>query len=127
MAGLDALLGTQERYRLSTWTNAARQYAAPEDADYMEHGARLQVTTWVAPAWQGYARKEWSGLLADYYAQKWNRFFNAIARNGFDQKKFEKQIYEWSNSWCRNITLPEPQQVDLFDEATEVVGIADKI
>lgn len=127
MAGLDALLATQERYRLSTWTNAARQYAAPEDADYMEHAARLQVTTWVAPAWQGYARKEWSGLLADYYAQKWNRFFNAIAREGFDQKAFEKEIYEWSNNWCRNITLPEPQQVDLFEEANYLVGIADKI
>lgn len=127
VAGLDALLATQQRYRLSTWTNAARQYAAPKDADYMEHGARLQVTTWVAPAWQGYARKEWSGLLADYYAQKWNRFFNAIAREGFDQKEFEREIYEWSNNWCRNVTLPEPQQVDIFAEATELVDIADGI
>ena len=127
VSSLDALLATQPRYRMSTWIEAARHYAAPEDADYMEHNARLQVTTWVAPAWQGYARKEWSGLLSDYYAEKWNRYFNAIARDGFSQERFEKQIYEWSNEWCRNHTLPEPQDVDLFDEAANLMEMIDAV
>lgn len=124
---LDALLHTQKSYRLSTWTEAARKYASQEDADYMATNARLQVTTWVAPAWQGYARKEWSGLLSDFYAKKWNLFFDAIAKPNFIQQKFENEIFNWSNKWCKEDTLSKPIDVDVFNSVKILMKLIDNL
>lgn len=94
MEGLDALLHTQQEYRLSDWVNQARAYVSENDRDYLEKNARLQITTWVAPNWQGYARKEWSGLVGDFYKTRWNRYFDEISKEGFEQKSFEKEIFD---------------------------------
>lgn len=92
MEGLDALLHTQQGYQLNNWVKQARAYVSEKDKDYLEKNARLQVTTWVAPYWQGYARKEWSGLVGDFYKTRWNIFFDEISKKEFNQKKSTKKF-----------------------------------
>ena len=90
---LDALLATDAAFLLGPWLRDARAWgadgagdcerdgAAIACADFYEFNARAQLTTWYpAPnetaliARDGdYARKHWSGLVADYYATRVER------------------------------------------------------
>lgn len=127
MLGLDALLHTQPQHRLSRWTAAARSYAAPADADYMERNARLQLTTWVAPHWQGYARKEWSGLVGDFYRRRWQLFFDRLSVPVFSEQAFAAEVFNWSNAWCGLTSLPEPAPCTPEDQTRSLLRLIDQL
>lgn len=127
MEGLDALLHTQQEYRLSDWVNQARAYVSENDRDYLEKNARLQITTWVAPNWQGYARKEWSGLVGDFYKTRWNRYFDEISKEGFEQKSFEKDIFDWSNNWCCNTDIYHSYSCNLIEQTKLLLEMIEQL
>ncbi len=84
---LDAVLSTDENFRLSTWIAAARatvDVPGPEGeaiADFLEYEARNQVTLW-GPAGQisDYASKSWSGLVSTYYLPRWQMFVDYLLK-----------------------------------------------
>ncbi|KAF9448419.1 glycoside hydrolase family 89 protein [Macrolepiota fuliginosa MF-IS2] len=79
LADLDALLGTNENFLLSTWISDARQWAhGSQDASYvryLEYNARDQITLW-GPDGEinDYASKAWAGLVGTYYLPRWEAF-----------------------------------------------------
>jgi len=112
LQALDELLSALPEYRLSTWIAAARRWGRDAgSADLYEHNARMQVTVWGGPVLHDYARKEWSGLTAGFYAERWRRFFDELRRamktGGFDAAAWDKSIAEWELSWTRRTDLQE--------------------
>ncbi|WP_145906878.1 alpha-N-acetylglucosaminidase [Kitasatospora viridis] len=82
---LERLLATDPRFLLGRWTAAARGWAAdPAEADRLEYDARSLLTTWGGrgPSELGplhdYANREWSGLVADVYAPRWDAYFRSL-------------------------------------------------
>lgn len=127
MTALDELLHTQPQHRLARWISNARSYAGRRDRGYMEKNARLQVTTWVSPYWQGYARKEWSGLVGDFHRRRWNLFFDSLSSPKFDQEVFNKEVFDWSNRWCESTVLPNVREVQPVEASSEILRIVDRM
>lgn len=118
MALQDRLLATMPQFRLGTWTEAARRAAAtPDLADAMERDARRLISTWGSrqASEQGrlhdYGHREWQGLIADLYAPRWRRWFDArLASWGADTLPaidFYALDAEWVDSHRRY--SPEPE------------------
>lgn len=85
---VDALLATNENFRLGHWTERARNMASEvnstteSDRDWLEMNARLLITTWGdkdnsdKSGLRDYSYRQWQGLLKDYYYPRWKYFFN---------------------------------------------------
>ncbi|TGJ79776.1 hypothetical protein E0Z10_g8987 [Xylaria hypoxylon] len=111
---LDAVLATNENFRLSAWIGAARATANTSDpnhsaiADFLEYQARNQVTLW-GPTGQisDYASRSWSGLVATYYLPRWQKFIDYLIvtpLSDYDQKAFTAELLEWELSWVNQTT-----------------------
>ncbi|GAA1148404.1 alpha-N-acetylglucosaminidase [Kribbella jejuensis] len=77
---LDDLLGTDDNFLLGSWlAGATAQAANPEEAAALRYDVRTLITDWAAAATlQDYARREWNGLVGDYYAGRWRTYFAAL-------------------------------------------------
>ncbi len=107
IADLDELLATRKDFMLGPWIADARKWGTndAEKALY-ERNARDLITLWGdenSPLHE-YANRQWSGLLNDFYAVRWQKFFTVV--NQSLQKKqepdlttFEKNIKSWEWNW----------------------------
>jgi alpha-N-acetylglucosaminidase len=122
MLDLDALLDTEPQYRMSGWISDARRVSAA--ADQMESNARLQVTVWGGPDLADYAAKEWSGLVGDFYRNRWDRFFDAVGKPGYADDVFRKNSAAWELDWCSKTTLPRIKKVDPIEQVKKLMAEA---
>lgn len=77
---LDAVLSTNENFRLDRWIESARAWAGHgNDAAYYEYNARNQITLW-GPTGEinDYASKQWGELVSTYYVPRWKIFVNYL-------------------------------------------------
>ena len=84
----DQLLGTRTEFRLGNRLAQARNCGTTTaESDLYEWNARVQVTTWGnrycadTGGLRDYAHKEWQGLLADFYAVRWNTYFQLLGEH----------------------------------------------
>ncbi|KIJ08773.1 glycoside hydrolase family 89 protein [Paxillus involutus ATCC 200175] len=74
---LDHLLLTDSHFLLANWINAAMSWSHGNAtySAYLEYTARNQITLW-GPDGEinDYASKQWGGLVAGYYAPRWEAF-----------------------------------------------------
>ena len=89
-----------------------------KEKDYYERQARTLLTIWGGPILNDYANRMWGGLVKDYYAKRWNLFFDAVikaAKQGkeFDEKAFSEELSKFEYAWTLSHTnYPvEPQEV----------------
>ena len=82
----DRLLGTRREFRLGNRIAQARSCGSTAaEKDLYEWNARVQITTWGnrycadTGGLRDYAHKEWQGLLADFYAVRWQTYFDRLA------------------------------------------------
>ena len=82
----DELLGTRKEFRVGNRLQQARKCGTTaQESDLYEWNARVQITTWGnrycadTGGLRDYAHKEWQGLLADFYAKRWNTYFQLLA------------------------------------------------
>uniref|UniRef100_UPI0031DF791B alpha-N-acetylglucosaminidase n=1 Tax=Saccharothrix mutabilis TaxID=33921 RepID=UPI0031DF791B len=85
IALLDRLVGSDPRFLLGRWTASARAWGAtPAEQDRLEYDQRSILSTWGHRAGSeggglhDYANREWSGLVAGLYAQRWSKFFGVL-------------------------------------------------
>ena len=101
---IDRLLNTRPEYRLSRWINDARSWGRnAKEADLFEMNARMQLTVWGADQLYDYAAKEWSGLISDFYAKRYEEFFNFLEKQKPDsayRDEWLKYIAQWELDWC---------------------------
>jgi len=113
MNELDALLATIPQHRLDRWIAMARATVPQADKDYMEKNARIQVTTWVNSSVPDYAKKEWSGLINQFYLEEWNLYFNGQSTNA------------WRDAWIQRTDLAPPKTVDPVNQVYILLGLTD--
>jgi alpha-N-acetylglucosaminidase len=99
----DLLLQDQPERMLGFWIENARLAGSDgEEADSMEHNARLIVTMWGDPgsSLNEYAWRMWAGMLSTFYRPRWEKFFAAV-EGGLDQAAFTAQIKDWEEQWTK--------------------------
>ena len=104
------------------WIEDARAWGtSEEEKDYYERQARTLLTIWGGPILNDYANRMWGGLVKDYYAKRWNLFFEAViqaVKDGkeFDEKAFGEELSKFEHAWTESHTKypVEPQEVQ-FD------------
>lgn len=115
---MDRLLATRRDFMLGPWLSAASKWGTndKEKALY-ERNARDLITLWgdADSPLHEYSNRQWSGLLNDFYAQRWVQFFDMLQlsmRKGTqaDFKAFEAKIKQWEWQWVnkRNKFMATP-------------------
>ena len=86
---LDLLLSTNEHFMIGPWLEKA-QNLGPN----YEFMARNLITLW-GPEGNilDYARRTWSGIVMDYYYQRWSLFFRQLKQPMSGLKKFKQKNY----------------------------------
>jgi hypothetical protein len=98
MKDMDKIIASRNDRRLERWIDFARAWGESDaEKNYYERDAKRQVTVWGGPYLSEYAAKIWSGLIRDYYANRWKLFYEHID----DVKPFDLQ--QWQEQW---ITAP---------------------
>lgn len=103
----DSLLGTRREFMVGSWIKAARDLGdTPEEKDWLEWNARVQITTWGnrTAAEDGglrdYAHKEWNGLLRDFYYPRWKTYLDMIQDNVLTGKPLRQvDYYSMDEAW----------------------------
>ncbi len=106
---LDCLNAFHSRCSLEKWISDARDFGNTiELKDYYEKNARNLISTWGGNL-NDYANRIWAGLIKDYYAKRWEMYFESVlyaAENGqdFNQKQLNKEIKQFEESWVDETT-----------------------
>jgi alpha-N-acetylglucosaminidase len=94
MLNLDMLLAERKDYRLENWISFARKWGINlKEKDYYEEDAKRQITVWGGPYLSEYAAKFWSGLVKNYYAARWEKYYKSLI-TGKDFK-----MNSWEERW----------------------------
>ncbi|MFI7672319.1 alpha-N-acetylglucosaminidase TIM-barrel domain-containing protein [Actinophytocola sp. NPDC049390] len=127
IALLDRLLGTNEHFLLGTWQREARAQAADDrEAAALDYDLKSLITLWATGTdLQDYARREFNGLVGDYYAHRWRLYFDSLA-TALDSGTQPAPIdwlavaEEWSNAGTR---FPDRPRGDSYAVAAEVAAL----
>ncbi len=114
---IDTLVSNHPLYSLKRWIMLARDWGtSTKEKNYYESDAKRQITTWGGPHLSEYAAKEWSGLIKDYYLQRWKRFADSL------ETGTPYNIYSWEEKW---ITTPTKHFGN--EKLNDPVGYAKKL
>ena len=104
----DKLLGTRPEFRVGKWIEEARALGdTPEEKEFYEWNARVQITTWGnrnAADYGGlrdYAHKEWNGLLKDFYYMRWKLYFDFLSQRMEGKAPAEIDFYAIEEPWTK--------------------------
>ncbi|MGW1010429.1 alpha-N-acetylglucosaminidase [Streptomyces termitum] len=81
---LDELLASDRRFLLGPWLEHARSWGRSDaERATLEFDARSLLTTWGHRAGSeaglhDYANREWSGLVSDFYAPRWDAYLTSL-------------------------------------------------
>ncbi len=118
---IDALMNLRSDRRLETWVNSARSWAtAPDEAAYYDQNARRLITYWGWAELADYAARVWSGLIRDYYVQRWSIFFQQLQKNAPSAVRIDI----WEETWLSSPYKPS-QPLAVADLASEVQQMLD--
>jgi alpha-N-acetylglucosaminidase len=103
----DKLLSTSEHFSLNRWLKQAENFGAnKKDKKLAFWNAKAQITYW-GPGTNpetdlhDYSHKEWGGLLASLYLQRW-RLFKADMLNVIDGGKARANYFEVEKQWAES-------------------------
>ena len=128
-ADVDTLLNTHPAFMLGPWIEAAREWGTTEEEkDYYERQARTLLTIWGGPVLNDYANRMWGGLVGDYYAKRWNLFFEAVIQavkegKEFDEKAFGEELSKFEHKWSESHTKYPVEPITLERDLPNVMGI----
>ena len=127
-ADVDTLLNTHPAFMLGPWIEAAREWGTTEEEkDYYERQARTLLTVWGGPVLNDYANRMWGGLVGDYYAKRWNLFFDAVIKavkegKEFDEKAFGEELSKFEHAWTESHTKYPVEPLKLKSELSRFLG-----
>lgn len=130
----DRLLSTRPEFSLDTWVNRAIHLGnTPEEKKLYEWNAKVQITTWGnrKAADEGglrdYAHREWSGLLKDFYAMRWQVYMDETLKQWDADQSHPIDYYALEEKW---IDQPyhsiEKTKEDAINVAKEILSGLDK-
>ena len=101
----DQLLLSEPEFRLSTWLQKARSFAASaHEADQLEYNARKIITSWsfMESDLQDYSSREWAGLLKDYYHVRWSLWLDYQSAVLAEMEVTEPDLWLFESDWLNN-------------------------
>ncbi|MFI6875120.1 alpha-N-acetylglucosaminidase TIM-barrel domain-containing protein [Streptomyces sp. NPDC050400] len=123
---LDDLTGTNRQYLVGPWLEQARDAGeTPDESRQLEYESRKLITSWGLRTTDlhDYAYREWSGLLRDYYAPRWNRLFDSL-RTALETGDSPAEVdwYGLAEDWSKDRTryATEPAG-DTYTQATRML------
>ena len=120
---LDLLLATRPEHRLTTWVDSARSMGSyASEADLYERNARSLITWWGGPFLFDYAAREWSGLIADFHAERWRLWF-AWRDGGGPYPDFDA----WEREWSGSVTLETTRFSEAELAATTGLSVEEEV
>lgn len=112
MKELDAVLGTNQQFMLGPWLARAKAYThTPDEWAKVNYDARSLITIWGRPDVADYARREWQGLVGDYYYSRWKLYFDSLDHALSTGEKAESiDWYAFGEKWAheQNMYPTEP-------------------
>ena len=106
MNDMDQLLASRKDYLLGVWLEDAKRWGETKtEKNKLEWNARRILTIWSEKKYvNDYAFKEWAGLLSDYYAVRWQKYFDkarmALQQNKeIDHEAVLTEIRVWEEKW----------------------------
>ncbi|MGW8952924.1 alpha-N-acetylglucosaminidase [Streptomyces sp. NPDC055709] len=108
----DDITGTHRAFLLGPWLDDAKRSASTDaEAAELERTARVLITTWGdRPQADGgslheYANRDWSGLIADLYLPRWQRYLDEV-EDALTQDRAPAAIdwYAMEEEWTRGRT-----------------------
>lgn len=124
----DELLSTRPEFMVGTWLNAARNIGSTSaEKDLYEWNARTQITVWGTrtaaeeAGLRDYSNREWSGLLKDFYRNRWVHYFDYQLQQ-LDKKQPEKiDYFNLDEVWTKqHNSYPDTPQADVVTTAKRV-------
>ncbi|CAF1296952.1 unnamed protein product [Rotaria sordida] len=85
LSDTELVLASDRRFLLGNWIQDALQFAQTEESiHFYNFNAKLQVSIWgnnYTLDLYDYANKFWSGMIQNYYAQRWYVFFDVVIQS----------------------------------------------
>lgn len=95
---VDTMIHPRPEYSFAKWVTDARSHGTTEEEKNLyEKNARCLLTLWGPiengdPLIQDYAWREWSGLIKDYYAPRWEMYFAMLRKHLVDQSDYNENF-----------------------------------
>lgn len=124
---IDALTSYNQNTDLRTWLDMAREFGNTDSLrSYYERDARNLITTW-GGSLNDYASRCLSGLLSNYYLERWNIYFNMAIESlekgqNIDEKRLQESLSAFENQWVNST-----EQIRDFDSKLSLVGLSRKL
>ncbi len=124
---MDRLLGTDDHLLFGSWqAEAQRQASSPAEAEALRYDVRSLVTLWATgTTLQDYARREFNGLVGDYYGDRWQRYFDSLStalRTG--QQPVAIDWAAVASDWAHaDTSLPDRAHGDAYALAEQVAEV----
>ena len=119
MSDLDDLNNHHPHATLGNWLQQARDLGkAPKVKDYYEMNARRLITTW-GGSLNDYACRNWSGLMWNYYSERWGTHIREITAAFIGGKEFDSEacraaIDKFQEKW---VTTTGDFPTGIFDQS----------
>jgi alpha-N-acetylglucosaminidase len=104
---MDELLATREEFLLGRCLEDAQRWGATDaERAKFQWNARRVLTLWgTGKMIRDYARKEWSGMISQFYLKRWEWYLReqaaALAKQQpLDAKAFSRKLWEWERDWA---------------------------
>lgn len=117
----EELLSGHPDFHLRPWVKSAEDWGQnAAEKHLLRQGALRQITLWgdgVAMELRDYARKEWAGLIRDFYLPRWEAWFvfaaQALASGDLpDGESYRQQMVEWEKQWIDRSELSDTPVAD---------------
>ncbi|MCX4695793.1 alpha-N-acetylglucosaminidase [Streptomyces sp. NBC_01408] len=126
---LDAITGSDPNFLLGRWLNAARSGGSDRaEQDRYEYDARSVLSVWGRRSTSeggflhDYANREWSGLITELYARRWEVYFGSL-EDALVRQAAPREIdwHAFEEEWARRTTRhPSEPSGDPYALATRI-------
>ena len=123
MLGMDMLLRQHPNLRLDRWMDFATGHAQnAEQKKRYETNAKRIVTVWGPPV-DDYSARIWSGLVKDYYLERWKLYFESR------ESGKSSDLAKWEVNWVEKDWLQpsKPTQLDVVNFSRLMLALSQDI
>lgn len=119
----DKVAATNEHSMIGPWLENAKDWATnDEERKLLEYDARSLISIWGTPGLDDYGRRQWSGLVGDYYYSRWQTYFESLTQT-LETGQPPKSIdwFEYGEEWANQTdNYPNEPSGDIFKIAKEI-------
>ncbi|HLS08300.1 alpha-N-acetylglucosaminidase TIM-barrel domain-containing protein [Lentibacillus sp.] len=113
----DKVAATNKHSMIGPWLENAKSWATNEkERKRLEYDARSLISIWGTPGLDDYGRRQWSGLVGDYYYSRWQKYFESLDKTlETGQPPESIDWFEYGQEWAhQNNNYPTEPSGDII-------------